>query len=293
MPGHVPVLFSDVLQHLQLKPNDNAIDATLGGGGHTRGLLEATAPNGRVLGLEADPRTLEQTKLGLLTFGSRFVPVHGNFSDLELLATRQGFDQVDAILFDLGLSSIALDDASRGFSFQRPGPLDMRFDPTTDGLTAADLISTASTEKLIRLFETLGQESRARSIATAIVQRRQQKPIETTTDLADLVERVKPRRSRIHPATKVFQALRMAVNDELGVVERALPQALQLLRPGGRLAVITFHSGEDRLVKTWSHQAAKVGQLKLMNKHVIVPTRAEQKSNPRTRSAKLRVIEKK
>ena len=289
VPEHVPVLLSAVLEGLHLQPNEMVIDATLGGGGHTRAMLEATAPSGRVLGIEADARTLDQTKNSLQPYGSRFIAAHGNFRDLRRIANDNGIGAVDGILFDLGLSSIALADPDRGFSFQHDGPLDMRFDPTTQTLTAADIVNGRSADELAQLFRDFGQEPVAVRIAAALVR---QRPFMTTSQLATAIEQVKHRRGRIHPATQVFQALRIAVNDEYGAIEAALPQALELLTAGGRLAVITFHSGEDRLVKYWMKRMAVDERLRLDTKHVIVAPRAEQVANPRSRSAKLRIITK-
>lgn len=292
MLTHIPVLFRDVLRLLQLTTNDNVIDATVGGGGHARGLLEAIAPNGRLLGIDGDDRTLAQTVTELQTFGSRFIPVHGNFRHLQAHAVAHHFGSVHAVLFDLGLSSIALEDAARGFSFQQPGPLDMRFDRTAQTLTAAAIVNSWAGPQLMKIFREYGQEPLAEKIAGHLVIVRRKQRLMTTTGLANAVEAVKPRRGRRHPATQVFQALRIAVNDEFGALREALPQALTLLELNHCLAVITFHSLEDRIVKEWSKAEAKAGRLILVNKHVIVPSREEQKNNPRSRSAKLRVMKK-
>lgn len=292
MPGHTPVLFSEVLQFLQLQPNDTVIDATLGAGGHARGMLEAIAPNGRLLGLEADPRTLSLTTVTLhQAFGQRAVIVAANFRQLKIVAEAHGFTNVAGVLFDLGLSSMTVEDAARGFSFQHDGPLDMRFDPA-QALTAAAIVNTWSTSDLASLFRESGEERMADQIARHLVDQRQPQPFSSTLQLAEAIAQVKHRRGRSHPATQVFQALRMAVNDELGALTEALPQALSLLTPGGRLAVITFHSIEDRLVKRWMKEQAQHGRLELLTKHVIVPGRPEQLSNPRSRSAKLRVAQR-
>lgn len=290
MPGHVPVLLPAVLDGLHLQSNDDAIDATLGGGGHTRAILDAVAPRGRVLGLEADARTLSSTRSTLSD--PRAMLVHANYRNLRAVAVERGFSSVAATIFDLGLSSIALDDPDRGFSFQQDGPLDMRLDPTAQTVKAADIVRTESAAELERIFRDYGSEPRARSIAAAIVAERRQFALDTTGALAQLIARVKPRRGRLHPATQVFQALRMVVNDELGSLQAALPQAVTLLRAGGRLAVITFHSGEDRLVKRWGQAAARDGQVAIITKHVIAPLRAEILANPRARSAKLRLYQK-
>jgi 16S rRNA (cytosine1402-N4)-methyltransferase len=260
-------------------------------------MLAAVAPDGRVLGIEADERTLNETRANLQSYGSRFIGINGNFRDLRGIASANGIGAVDAILFDLGLSSIALGDPTRGFSFQHDGPLDMRFDPSTSSgqvptETAADIVNTRSARELAELFRTYGDEPVAERIADQIVLRRTTEPFTTTVQLADAISAVKHRRGRIHPATQVFQALRITVNDEYGAIEAALPQGLELLKSGGRMAVITFHSGEDRLVKYWMKQMAAEGRLHLDTKHVIVAPRAEQVTNPRSRSAKLRIITK-
>lgn len=290
MPGHVPVLFPDVLQQLNLQPNDNAIDATLGGGGHARGVLEAIAPHGRLLGLEADPRTLATTRQDITD--DRLVTVNANFRDLKSVATANSFTKVAAILFDLGVSSMTLDDETRGFSFQRDGPLDMRFDPVQQTLTAAEIVNTWSPTQLANSFTRYGEIRRPDSLVEMIIARRRLTPFTRTKDLAEAVATIWRRRGRAHPATTVFQALRLAVNDELGALTAALPQALALLKPNGRLAVITFHSLEDRLVKRWGKQAAADRQIEIITKHVIVPARSEQLVNPRSRSAKLRAYQK-
>jgi len=292
MPEHVPVLLSAVLEGLHLQPNDLVIDATLGGGGHTAAMLDIVAPNGKVLGIEADTRTLQKTSQQLASYGSRFIAAHGNFRDLRRIATTNGIGAVDAILFDLGLSSIALGDPARGFSFQHDGPLDMRFDAETQTVTAADIVNRYSTTQLSELFRAYGDEPVADRIAQHLVATRTSTPFTSTAQLAEAIETIKHRRGRIHPATQVFQALRIAVNEEYSVIEEALPQALELLKDGGRLAVITFHSGEDRLVKYWMKKMAVEEKVHLDNKHVIVAPRAEQVANPRSRSAKLRVLTK-
>lgn len=292
MPGHIPVLFSDVLQQFQLQPNDNAIDATLGGGGHARGLLEAIGPGGRLLALEADPRTLSATQTEFMTYGSRFIPINANFRDLVSVARANGFDQVAGILFDLGVSSMTLEDATRGFSLQQDGPLDMRFDPGHQRLTAAEIVNHWRPDQLATIFRDYGEISRPDSLVEMIVTTRRTSPFTTTDQLAAAVSKIWRRRGRVHPATTVFQALRIAVNDELGALAATLPQAVTLLKPGGRLAVITFHSLEDRLVKQWGKAAAADGAVTIITKHVIAPSRAEQVSNPRSRSAKLRLYQK-
>lgn len=304
---HVPVLLEEVLEGLQVRPGVQIIDATLGGGGHTRHILERSAPDGRVLGLDADPAAIRRVQETLAHFiqQGRLLLVHARFDQIQAVATAHKFAPVDGILLDLGLSSFQLETPERGFSFARPGPLDMRFDPT-QGISAQEIVNSWPEEELADLIYRLGEERRSRRIARHIVANR---PIRTTEELARIVEKaVGGRRGqRIHPATKTFQALRMAVNDELGQLERALPQCLALLKPGGRLAVITFHSLEDRIVKRWMRQEAmryvpdpshprggreRTPTLRIITRRPIRPSPEEVARNPRSRSAKLRIAER-
>jgi len=301
--AHLPVLYEQVLELLAPVPGGLYIDATVGSGGHAWGILEASSPDGRLLGLDADPQALAVARERLAPFGERVILVHASFDHLARVAAEHGFQDVHGIFLDLGLSSLQLADARRGFSFQLDGPLDMRFDPRTRR-TAADLVNTLSEEELADILKRYGEERFARRIAHAIVQHR---PMHTTRELAELVVATVPHRGRIHPATRTFQALRIAVNDELGRLERALPQALELLRPGGRLAVISFHSLEDRIVKTFFRREARdcicppdllecvcghKATLKLITRKPVVPSAEEIARNPRSRSAKLRVVER-
>jgi 16S rRNA (cytosine1402-N4)-methyltransferase len=298
--SHTPVLYQEVLAGLRIKPGGRYIDATVGSGGHARGILMASAPDGELLGIDADPTAVALARQQLAEFGKRVILVQGNFAGLEGIALRYGLCPVDGILLDLGFSSMQLEAAGRGFSFQLDGPLDMRFDPSQT-TTAADLVNTLSVEELAGILSRYGEEPQARRIARAIVAER---PINTTGELAALVERTVGRRGRIHPATRTFQALRIAVNDELECLAEALPQALRLLAPGGRLVIISFHSLEDRLVKeffrkqardclcppeapicTCGHRAA----LGIVTKKPIRPSAEEVTANPRSRSAKLRI----
>ncbi len=272
----------------------------MGGGGHARGILVASTPDGELLGIDADPLAVALAGERLAEFGGRVTLVQGNFADLEEIALEHGFSPVDGILLDLGLSSLQLEAAGRGFSFQLDGPLDMRFDPSRT-TTAADLVNDLSVEELASILSRYGEEPQARRIARAIVAER---PINTTGELAALVKRTVGRRRRIHPATRTFQALRIAVNEELECLAKALPQALGLLMPGGRLVVISFHSLEDRLVKkffrresrdcicppeapvcTCGHRAT----LGIVTRKPIRPSAEEVAANPRSRSAKLRI----
>jgi 16S rRNA (cytosine1402-N4)-methyltransferase len=253
-------------------------------------MLDRIAPDGRLLGIEADPRTLTETSTRLNAYGSRAVLVNGNFRALKELAAGHGFNQVDAVFFDLGLSSLTLEDAERGFSFQLPGPLDMRFDPIHQTLTAADIVSGSSKDELAKIFREYGEEPAAEKIAATIVQRRQHAPLLTTADLAELISGIVHRRGKRHPATLTFQALRIAVNDELNALRDALPQAWSLLKVGGRLGVISFHSLEDRLVKVWMKDKIKTELASTPEKKAIQAAYPERRDNPRARSAKYRII---
>jgi 16S rRNA (cytosine1402-N4)-methyltransferase len=280
------------------------IDGTVGAAGHARGLLLATAPDGRLLGLDRDPAAAAFAAERLAEFGPRAEVVQASFGDLDAVASARSFNGVDGVLLDLGLSSRQLADAGRGFSFLHEGPLDMRFDPR-QGESAADLINNRSAEELADLFWRYGEESASRRIARLIVSHR---PLTTTTELADLIEnemgRPRGRAGTKHPATKVFQALRIAVNDELGEIERGLAAAVELLGPGGRLAVISFHSLEDRLVKQFFRALSRdcicppeqpvctcqaQATMKPVTRKAVKAGDEEIARNPRSRSARLRV----
>lgn len=291
---HVPVLLKEVLQFLDLKPNDDVVDATVGAGGHARAMLERIAPRGRLLGLDLDPAALAVAREVLAPFGDRAQLVHGSFDELSSILEPTAWLPPPAILADLGLSSLTLADRQRGFSFQHhDSPLDMRFDPTSGGRTAADILNRQAAPELERILRDYGQERAARRLARSIVEQRRQHRFQTVGDLVALILAAVPRRGRIHPATKTFQALRIAVNDELGRLERFLPQAVEALAPGGKLAVISFHSLEDRIVKRFFREQARLGQLDLLTKHPATPSFAEVTTNPRSRSAKLRVAMRK
>ncbi|MFQ5595008.1 MAG: 16S rRNA (cytosine(1402)-N(4))-methyltransferase RsmH [Anaerolineae bacterium] len=296
-------MYDEVLEWIAPSSTGAFIDGTVGAGGHTWGILEASSPGGRLLGLDADPEALQIARERLAGFGERAVLVHANFDTLESVAPAHGFDAVDGLLFDLGLSSVQLADATRGFSFQLEGPLDMRFDPQ-QAQTAAGLVNTLPVDELTDILRRYGEERYARRIARAIVAHR---PLATTQELVAVIERTVPGRGRVHPATRTFQALRIATNDELGALERALPQAVKLLRPHGRLLVISFHSLEDRIVKRFFREAERdcvcpaelpvcvcdhEATLKLLTRKPITPSASEITNNPRSRSAKLRVAER-
>lgn len=310
---HTPVLLEAVLAALlpadDSTPHRHAqrfIDGTLGAGGHTRALLDAGV--GAVLGLDWDAAALEIARANLQDYGDRVYLRHSSYVQMTAVARELGWgaESVDGILLDLGLSSMQLDQPERGFAFRLDGPLDMRFNPVGDRPTAAELVNYLDAEELADIFYRYGEEPASRKLARAVVRER---PYETTGQLAAVIEQVMPRLKgdKIHPATRVFQALRIAVNDELGNVERILPEAIALLKPGGRLAVISFHSLEDRLVKQAFRLAGTDcicppevpicicdhhASVRLVTRKPLTATEAEMAANPRSRSAKLRVVEK-
>jgi 16S rRNA (cytosine1402-N4)-methyltransferase len=309
--GHLPVLLGEVIEMLAPAPGSLHIDATLGGGGHAERILEAANPDGRLLGLDADALAIERVEAKLRSrYGDRLVLRQANFRELATVAPEAGFAAVDGCLFDLGLSSYQLADRDRGFGFRAGGPLDMRFD-TTRGVSAAELLASLDAAELTALFRRYGEEPKAPRIARAIVEARTVAPVATAEELAALVERVIPpnprQPRRTHPATRVFQALRIAVNEELEALQAGLTAALDLLRPGGRLVVLSYHSLEDRIVKRF-FQAERRGcvcppelpvcvcgrnpRLRLVTNPSLTPTPAEIDANPRARRARLRAAER-
>ncbi|MEP6985720.1 MAG: 16S rRNA (cytosine(1402)-N(4))-methyltransferase RsmH [Chloroflexota bacterium] len=300
--SHIPVLLQPVLDFLT--PAQRVIDGTLGAGGHTRALLNAGVTE--VLSLDVDPMALEIARAYLSSYAGRAHIVHASYGDMVAQAHQIGWKQVDGILLDIGVSSMQLDQPERGFAFMQDGPLDMRFNPIGGGISAADLVNEADEAELADMFYKYGEEPQGRKLARGIVSSR---PYETTRQLATTIERITPRRKgdKIHPATRVFQALRIAVNDELAGLERVLPEAINLLRPGGRLAVISFHSLEDRIVKQTFKLASTdcicppnvpicvcghTASVRLLTRKPLIADEAEIALNPRSRSAKLRVVEK-
>jgi 16S rRNA (cytosine1402-N4)-methyltransferase len=297
----------EILEWMNAGPGRRFVDATLGGGGHSAALLEASSPDGAVLGLDADPEAVARARERLAVYGTRFRAVHSRFSRLDEVAHAEGFVPADAVVFDLGVSSDQLQDPARGFSFQHDGPLDMRMDPHRPR-TAADIVNTWSEDELDRLFREYGEEPRARRIAQAIVRARVREPILRTLQLAEVVaDAVGGRRGRLHPATRVFQALRIVVNQELEELERGLTAALSILRVGGRVVVIAFHSLEDRIVKQMfrTHEPRQVAlqeggcrsvvqepPVRILTRHPVRPRNDEVQRNPRARSARLRVAER-
>lgn len=306
MDEHVPVLFQEVLELLAPRAGGLYIDGTVGAGGHSAGLLKASTPDGRLLGFDRDQEALSFAAERLSEYEERITLVHDSYRKMGELAPMMGFEKVDGILLDLGLSSRQLDDSVRGFSFLREGPLDMRFDRTR-GQTAADLVNHLDADALADIFWRYGEERLSRKYARAIVAAR---PFTTTSQLAQTIESVAPhyiRRKRIHPATQVFQALRIAVNQELDELEHGLPAAIDLLRSGGRVAVISFHSLEDRFVKHFFRDLSRdcvcpprqpvctcdaQAVVRVITRKVVRPGVEEVEVNPRSRSARLRVAEK-
>lgn len=303
---HLSVLKEVVLEYLNLKPGDTVIDCTVGAGGHAAGMLEKIGPAGKLLGLDMDPLALQIARTRLSPYQAHIRLVEANFEQAAGIAAQTGFSPANAILADLGVSSMQLDTPERGFSFLQDGPLDMRLGPQA-GQSAAELVNTLAEKDLADIIYRYGEERKSRVIARAIVNNR---PVHTTAQLAQIVSRAAGGRGgqKIHPATRTFQAIRIAVNDELGVLERFLPAAMGLLAPEGRLAVISFHSLEDRLVKHFFQQEAtdclcpprqpvcvcghKAG-LTIITPKPLTAGEAEIEANPRARSAKLRVAERK
>jgi 16S rRNA (cytosine1402-N4)-methyltransferase len=293
-PGeHISVLLDDVLHWLRPRDGGRYLDGTLGNGGHAAAILAASIPTGRLLGLDADPDAIAVAQARLAPYGDRVTIVNSSFREMAAIVAAQRFGPVDGILLDLGLSSRQLDGGGRGFSFRHDEPLDMRFDPTR-GESAADIVNGADEAEIADILYEFGEEYRSRRVARAIVSRRARAPIVTTHDLVTVVESaLGPKRGRTHPATKTFQALRIAVNDELTALEETLPAAASLLAPGGRLVVISFHSLEDRRVKQFLRAGGTSdAHLTELTRKPIIPTAEEANRNPRARSAKLRVAER-
>lgn len=306
---HQPVLLDEVVEHLAPRPDSWLVDATLGTAGHASALLRKLGPEGRLFGIDRDHAALQVATRRLIDHVDRFVPLHGRYEDLPALLREAGVFAVDGIVADLGVSSLQLDDPGRGFSFRLDGPLDMRMD-TSEGPTAADLVASATENELRRILREYGEEPLAARIARSVVRRREEKPFRTTVDLAEFVERVVGHRrgsTRIHAATKTFQAIRIAVNGELAGLEAFVTDAASVLRRGGRLAVISFHSLEDRAVKHAMRGLAnrctcppdlpvcgcgRENIVRLVTRRAIRPSESEVDRNPRARSARLRVVER-
>jgi len=289
---HQPVLLKEVVEYLNPQPGQNFIDATLGNGGHSKAILEKIGPGGKLLAIDFDKQAIQRAKQKLGRFLPQIVFVQDNFVNLEKIVSRYFKNiPVQGILFDLGFSLDQIKQSGRGFTFQQDEPLDMRYAPERQKITTADLVNFESKEKLIKIFQEFGEEHFAERIADRIIQFRKKNKIKTTLQLAEIVKSVYPKRLsyRIHPATKIFQALRIAVNNELNNLVQVLPQAAKILQPKGRIAVISFHSLEDRVVK---HFFRNETRLKVITKKPIKATEKEIFNNSRSRSAKLRVAEK-
>jgi len=302
--SHTPVMLSETIKSLSIQPGGRYIDCTIGGGGHAAAIMEHSAPGGQLLGIDADPEAIKVARMRLKAYGSSVLLVNDNFVNLEAICIKNDYKPVHGVLFDLGLSSLQLESGGRGFSFQYKAPLDMRFNPDQE-VAAADIVNASTEAELAKLIREYGEEGYSHRIARHIVEER---PIKNTLELAKLVERaIGSRRGKIHPATRTFQALRIAVNNELKSLELALKQAVNLLGFEGRLVVISYHSLEDRIVKRFFKQESSdcicppqvmsctchhTARLRLINKKVITPSVEEVKINPRSRSARLRVVER-
>lgn len=294
-PRHIAVMTAEIIDAVKPRAGGRYVDATLGAGGHSASLLDASAPDGRILSLDVNPKALARARERFEAAGDRWVGAEGNFRTIATIAAEYGFAPCDGIVFDLGFSSDELADASKGLSFLQNGPLDMRFGPhaNEDGLTAADIVNAWDRDDIERIIAEYGEERFAGRIAEAIVRVRRSARIIGTLDLVSVIRTAVPRtyeHGRINPATRTFQALRIAVNDELNALQDAIKGARSILAPGGRLAIISFHSLEDRIVK----QAFKDAEdLTIITKRPLVPSEQEVAVNPRSRSAKLRIAEKK
>jgi len=285
---HIPVLKKEVLQYLNPKPNENFIDCTINGGGHTYTILEKIKPNGKVLGIELDKDIFYKLSLSKT---DRLVLTNDSYTNLKKIVEKYKFGLISGILFDLGMSSWHLEESGRGFTFLKDEPLDMRYSLEND-LTAEEIINNYSQEKIEKILKEYGEERFAKRIAKKIIQTRPRK-IKSTFQLVEIIKKAVPgKRTKIHPATRTFQALRIAVNDELNNLKKALFQAVKVLEKGGRIVIISFHSLEDRIVKNFFKEEAKKGSLRILTKKPVIPSQEEIKINRRSRSAKLRAATK-
>lgn len=290
--SHISVMKEESLAHLALQSRGIYVDATLGLGGHTSAIAEYL-DSGVVIGIDTDQEALKIAQERLQSVADRTQLVQGNFVEIDQIVHNLGYQKVHGILADLGVSSMELDNPERGFSFQQDGPLDMRMNPDGQELTAADIVNTYTEKDLAELFRKYGDEIFPGRIARVIVEQRRKRELQTTQDLVDIILSVVPRkRSGIHPATRVFQALRIEVNDELTALEVFIQKSVEILEPGGRLVIISFHSGEDRIVKNMFRTLKQEQKAKILTKKPLLPSDEEISSNPRSRSAKMRVLEK-
>jgi len=293
---HIPVMLNEVIEYLNLSPGKIIVDATIGTAGHSKAILERISPGGKLIGIDRDEESLAVSRERLREFSSTFVLVHGNFVDIDSILKGLNIKKVDGILFDLGVSSFQLDDPQRGFSFQNEGPLDMRLDRTSY-ISAYDLVNNLNEEEISTILRNFGQERWHNRIAHLLVKERERQPIATTSQLASIViksipYRYRHRHYRIHPATRTFQAVRIAVNRELEILETALNKAIEILEKKARICVISFHSLEDRSAKLCFRRAALEGRLNILTPKPLVPAQSEIEVNPKSRSSKLRVAER-
>lgn len=288
---HVPVLIKEILEYFNPKSNQNFIDATVGDGGHAKEILKMTAPKGRLMAIDRDVDSIIRAKSELSEFKDRVLFINDSFGNLKKIVEENSFGAATGILFDFGMSSSQLENSGRGFTFLKDEILDMRFDVKSQ-ITAEDIVNDYSETELSDIFKKWGEEPKARLVAKTIVAERKRKRIKTTEELVKIIESVKRRVGRINPATLIFQALRIEVNEEFKEIEKALSDISDVIQPGGRAAFISFHSLEDRLIKNWSKDLDKKGIIKILNKKPITASSEELKNNPRSRSAKLRIIEK-
>ncbi len=306
---HIPVLFHEIMDIMAPQPGEVFVDCTLGGGGHSRGFLERISPDGTLIGIDQDTNALAAAQQNLAEFGDRVTYVHSNYSNLDEILNTYAPDGVDGILFDIGVSSHQLDEKDRGFSYMQDAPLDMRMDQSRS-MTARDVVNTYSEDELHRILKEYGEERWAKRIAKFIVEFRSQKPIETTGELVDIIKRAIPKGAReegSHPAKRTFQAIRIEVNDELGVLERTIETAVKHLKTGGRVGIISFHSLEDRIVKEKFRYLAsdcicppelpfcncdKVAEVEILTRKPVTATPEELEMNSRSKSAKFRAVEK-
>ena len=306
---HIPVLFHEIMDIMAPQPGEVFVDCTLGGGGHSGGFLERISPDGRLIGIDQDTNALKAAQQNLSAYDGRVTYVHSNYSHLDEILTAHAPDGVDGILFDIGVSSHQLDEKDRGFSYMQDAPLDMRMDQSRS-MTARDVVNTYSEDELHRILKEYGEERWAKRIAKFIVEFRSKKPIETTGELVDIIKRAIPKGAReegSHPAKRTFQAIRIEVNDELGVLERTIEVAVKHLKKGGRVGIISFHSLEDRIVKEKFRylasdcicppempfcQCDKVSEVKILTRKPVTATDEELEMNSRSKSAKFRAVEK-
>jgi len=288
---HIPVLLNEILKYLNPQPNQNFVDATVGDGGHARAILEKTAPNGKLIAIDRDVDSKVRAESNLKEFENRVLFINDSFGNISKIIEESGFNRIEGVLFDFGMSTSQLENSERGFSFQKDEILDMRYDAKIP-ITAEDILNDYGETELFEIFKKLGEEPKSKIIARVIVNARKKKRIRTTRELVEIIEKVLRRRGKLHPATLIFQALRIEVNQELTEIEKALADIPKVLPSGGRAVFISFHSLEDRLIKIWAKDLSKKNIIKILNKKPLTASAEELKANPKSRSAKLRVIEK-